>query len=156
MGVPGLISLPGTEAKQGQYIGSCQCLVSKVTDVSKWGWSGGGHRSPFSLSLCLFKVCFTHSSNLPASFSLPYLPIGLSSVMRVIVTVVSDQGGRKGQQEKFSVQGAQMDVDRVAFFFLLLPFSQAGSFKGQPRLWHIHRCSGASKWMYGESSCLLS
>ena len=73
-------------------LGSSQSLVSKVTKVLMvvpWGWGGEGHRSPFSLHLCLFKVCFTHSSYLPAFFPLPHLPIRLSIVMHAIVFVVS-------------------------------------------------------------------
>lgn len=56
---------PGTEAKQGQYVGSCQSLVSKVTDVSKLRVGWRGTQKPISpLPLSLQSVLY----------SPPYLP----------------------------------------------------------------------------------
>lgn len=67
---PGLISLLGTEATQGQYVGSCQSLVPKVTDVSKLrvGWRGT-LKPIFPLPLSLQSVLY--SQFLPACFLPP-------------------------------------------------------------------------------------
>lgn len=73
-------------------LGSCPSLVSKLTEdpvLVKCRMMWRGTQKPIFPSCLSFKVCFTHSPYLPAVFSFPYFPFGLSSVMHVIVIVVS-------------------------------------------------------------------